>query len=78
MFDLSAHPWIQHAKKAPNVPLGDIVRSRLKQFSMMNRFKKKVLRVSVFFFCIFTLKLTMKWLVFLIGFDHDHPFDASR
>ncbi|CAF1926737.1 BnaC05g14600D [Brassica napus] len=40
-----AHPWIQHAKKAPNVPLGDIVRSRLKQFSMMNRFKKKVLRV---------------------------------
>lgn len=43
---LSAHPWVQNAKKAPNVPLGDIVRSRLKQFSMMNRFKKKVLRVS--------------------------------
>ncbi|ESQ34907.1 hypothetical protein EUTSA_v10007293mg [Eutrema salsugineum] len=42
---LLAHPWIQNAKKAPNVPLGDIVRSRLKQFSMMNRFKKKVLRV---------------------------------
>ncbi|CAH2036917.1 unnamed protein product [Thlaspi arvense] len=40
-----AHPWIQNAKKAPNVPLGDIVRARLKQFSMMNRFKKKVLRV---------------------------------
>ncbi|CAN8312520.1 unnamed protein product [Cochlearia groenlandica] len=40
-----AHPWIQNAKKAPNVPLGEIVRSRLKQFSMMNRFKKKVLRV---------------------------------
>ncbi|EOA40084.1 hypothetical protein CARUB_v10008777mg [Capsella rubella] len=40
-----AHPWVQNAKKAPNVPLGDIVRSRLKQFSMMNRFKKKVLRV---------------------------------
>ncbi|CAD5313128.1 unnamed protein product [Arabidopsis thaliana] len=38
-----AHPWIQNAKKAPNVPLGDIVRSRLKQFSMMNRFKKKVI-----------------------------------
>ncbi|KAG2259458.1 hypothetical protein Bca52824_078752 [Brassica carinata] len=36
-----AHPWIQNAKKAPNVPLGDIVRSRLKQFSMMNRFKRK-------------------------------------
>ncbi|CAI0549451.1 unnamed protein product [Linum tenue] len=39
------HPWIQNAKKAPNVPLGDIVRTRLKQFSMMNRFKKKALRV---------------------------------
>ncbi|KAG6412898.1 hypothetical protein SASPL_125593 [Salvia splendens] len=39
------HPWIQNAKKAPNVPLGDIVRARLKQFSGMNRFKKKALRV---------------------------------
>ncbi|KAJ8753594.1 hypothetical protein K2173_022835 [Erythroxylum novogranatense] len=39
------HPWLQDAKKASNVPLGDIVRSRLKQFSMMNRFKKKALRV---------------------------------
>ncbi|KAG7012210.1 Calcium-dependent protein kinase 10 [Cucurbita argyrosperma subsp. argyrosperma] len=39
------HPWLQNAKKAPNVPLGDIVRMRLKQFSVMNRFKKKALRV---------------------------------
>ncbi|KAL1812485.1 hypothetical protein ACET3Z_022550 [Daucus carota] len=39
------HPWIQNAKKASNVPLGDIVRTRLKQFSLMNRFKKKALRV---------------------------------
>ncbi|GMJ15125.1 calcium-dependent protein kinase 1 [Hibiscus trionum] len=39
------HPWLQNAKKAPNVPLGDIVRARLKQFSVMNRFKKKALRV---------------------------------
>ncbi|CAN1266023.1 Calcium-dependent protein kinase 3, partial [Linum perenne] len=39
------HPWIQNAKKAPNVPLGDIVRTRLKQFSVMNKFKKKALRV---------------------------------
>ncbi|XP_010253754.1 PREDICTED: calcium-dependent protein kinase 13 [Nelumbo nucifera] len=39
------HPWIQNAKKAPNVPLGDVVKSRLKQFSMMNRFKRKALRV---------------------------------
>ncbi|CAN1749224.1 Calcium-dependent protein kinase 10 [Linum perenne] len=39
------HPWIRDAKKAPNVPLGDIVRTRLKQFSVMNKFKKKALRV---------------------------------
>ncbi|KAK1311737.1 Calcium-dependent protein kinase 13 [Acorus calamus] len=39
------HPWLQNAKKAPNVPLGDVVKSRLKQFSMMNRFKRKALRV---------------------------------
>nr|UWM40660.1 Nod Kinase-EF hand 2 [Arachis hypogaea subsp. hypogaea] len=44
-LDFLAHPWLQNAKKAPNVPLGDLVRSRLKQFSMMNRFKKKALRV---------------------------------
>lgn len=46
LFLLVEHPWIQHAKKASNVPLGDIVRTRLKQFSLMNRFKKKALRVS--------------------------------
>ncbi|OMO51135.1 hypothetical protein COLO4_37795 [Corchorus olitorius] len=39
------HPWLHNAKKASNVPLGDIVRTRLKQFSVMNRFKKKALRV---------------------------------
>ncbi|XP_022727668.1 calcium-dependent protein kinase 10-like [Durio zibethinus] len=39
------HSWLQNAKKAPNVPLGDIVRTRLKQFSVMNRLKKKALRV---------------------------------
>ncbi|KAF5459794.1 hypothetical protein F2P56_019712 [Juglans regia] len=39
------HSWLQNAKKAPNVPLGDMVRTRLKQFSVMNRFKKKALRV---------------------------------
>lgn len=41
------HPWLQNAKKAPNVPLGDVVKSRLKQFSMMNRFKRKALRVGL-------------------------------
>lgn len=39
------HPWLQDAKSAPNVPLGDVVRARLKQFSVMNRFKKKAMRV---------------------------------
>lgn len=39
------HPWIQNSKKASNVPLGDIVRTRLKQFAGMNRFKKRALRV---------------------------------
>ncbi|XP_077213891.1 calcium-dependent protein kinase 3-like isoform X2 [Tasmannia lanceolata] len=39
------HPWLQNAKKASNVPLGDVVKSRLKQFSMMNRFKRRALRV---------------------------------
>ncbi|XP_074264610.1 calcium-dependent protein kinase 13 [Silene latifolia] len=39
------HSWLQNAKKAPNVPLGDVVKSRLKQFAMMNRFKRKALRV---------------------------------
>lgn len=48
-FSLSLldHPWIQNAKKASNVPLGDVVRARLKQFSGMNKFKKKALRVSI-------------------------------
>ncbi|RVW32508.1 Calcium-dependent protein kinase 16 [Vitis vinifera] len=40
------HSWLQNAKKAPNVPLGDVVKARLKQFSMMNRFKRKALRVG--------------------------------
>ena len=39
------HPWLQNAKKAPNVSLGETVRSRLKQFSVMNKLKKNALRV---------------------------------
>ncbi|XP_062212083.1 calcium-dependent protein kinase 9-like isoform X2 [Phragmites australis] len=39
------HPWLQNARKAPNVPLGDVVRVRLQQFSTMNKFKKKAMRV---------------------------------
>ncbi|KAH7838441.1 hypothetical protein Vadar_026384 [Vaccinium darrowii] len=39
------HPWIQNAKKAPNVPLGETVKARLKQFSVMNKLKKRALKV---------------------------------
>ncbi|CAL9150145.1 unnamed protein product [Musa hybrid cultivar] len=39
------HSWLQNAKKAPNVNLGETVRARLQQFSVMNKFKKKALRV---------------------------------
>ncbi|WRX34138.1 EF-hand domain - like 10 [Theobroma cacao] len=41
----SEHPWLQNAKKAPNVPLGETVKARLKQFSVMNKLKKRALRV---------------------------------
>ncbi|KAM0990476.1 hypothetical protein ACFX13_009103 [Malus domestica] len=36
---------MQNAKKAPNVSLGETVRSRLKQFSVMNKLKKSALKV---------------------------------
>lgn len=39
------HPWLQHAKEAPDVSLGDKVRARLKHFSAMNKLKKRALRV---------------------------------
>ncbi|KAH6818779.1 calcium-dependent protein kinase 32 [Perilla frutescens var. frutescens] len=39
------HPWLQNAKSAPNVSLGETVRARLKQFSTMNKLKKRALRV---------------------------------
>lgn len=39
------HPWLQNAKKAPNVSLGETVIARLKQFSVMNKLKKKALKV---------------------------------
>lgn len=39
------HTWLQNAKKAPNVSLGETVRARLKQFSVMNKLKKRALRV---------------------------------
>ncbi|XP_059668424.1 calcium-dependent protein kinase 32-like [Cornus florida] len=39
------HPWLQNAKAAPNVSLGETVRARLKQFSVMNKLKKRALKV---------------------------------
>ncbi|PWA98446.1 EF-hand domain pair [Artemisia annua] len=39
------HPWLFDAKAAPNVSLGEVVRSRLKQFQVMNKLKKRALRV---------------------------------
>ncbi|OIT21345.1 PREDICTED: calcium-dependent protein kinase 24 isoform X2 [Nicotiana attenuata] len=39
------HHWIQNAEKVSNVCLGEGVRARIKQFTLMNKFKKKVLRV---------------------------------
>ncbi|CAL4991764.1 unnamed protein product [Urochloa decumbens] len=42
---LHEHPSLQNAKKARSVPLHDIVRLRLKEFSRMSRFKRRALRV---------------------------------
>ncbi|CAF2172054.1 hypothetical protein YC2023_091182 [Brassica napus] len=39
------HPWLQNANTAPNVSLGETVRARLKQFTVMNKLKKRALRV---------------------------------
>ncbi|KAI7745508.1 hypothetical protein M8C21_004493 [Ambrosia artemisiifolia] len=39
------HPWIQNAKKAPNVFLDETIKARLEQFSIMNKLKKRALRV---------------------------------
>ncbi|KAL5539111.1 hypothetical protein UlMin_043805 [Ulmus minor] len=39
------HPWLQNAKRAPNISLGETVKARLKQFSVMNKLKKRALRV---------------------------------
>ncbi|KAK5770433.1 hypothetical protein PVK06_046583 [Gossypium arboreum] len=38
------HPWLQNANKALNILLGDTVKARLKQFSIMNKLKKRALR----------------------------------
>ncbi|XP_043703835.1 calcium-dependent protein kinase 8-like [Telopea speciosissima] len=42
--EVLAHHWLQNAEKVPNISLGEVVRTRIKQFSLMNKFKKRVLR----------------------------------
>ncbi|KAJ0787570.1 putative non-specific serine/threonine protein kinase [Helianthus annuus] len=37
--------WIQNAHKVSNIPLGENIGSRIQQFSLMNKFKKKVITV---------------------------------
>ncbi|KAG9133719.1 hypothetical protein Leryth_019351 [Lithospermum erythrorhizon] len=39
------HPWIRNGKNASNVSLGETVKARLKQFSVMNKLKKRALKV---------------------------------
>ncbi|GLT64607.1 hypothetical protein SLA2020_370890 [Shorea laevis] len=39
------HPWLQNAEKGLDVSLGESVKARLKQFSVMNKLKKRALRV---------------------------------
>ncbi|XP_019163925.1 PREDICTED: calcium-dependent protein kinase 7-like [Ipomoea nil] len=46
------HPWLQNIKKAPNVSLGETVKARLKQFSVMNKFKKRALTVIAEFLSV--------------------------
>ncbi|KAF3785281.1 Calcium-dependent protein kinase 8 [Nymphaea thermarum] len=41
------HPWVKNTEMTPNVPLGETVTARLKQFSAMNKFKKRALRVRL-------------------------------
>ncbi|PWA39666.1 EF-hand domain pair, Serine/threonine protein kinase, striated muscle-specific [Artemisia annua] len=35
--------WIQNADNVPDIPLGENVRAKIQQFSLMNKFKKKVI-----------------------------------
>ncbi|KAL9457396.1 hypothetical protein AB3S75_006443 [Citrus x aurantiifolia] len=46
------HPWLQNAKKAPNVSLGETVKARLKQLSVMNKLKKRALQVVAEFLSV--------------------------
>lgn len=54
------HPWLQNINKTPNVSLGETVKARLKQFSMMNKLKKKALKVLQSSLCASSLQLFIK------------------
>lgn len=43
--EVLAHHWIQNVNKVSDVSLGERVGTKIKQFSLMNKFKKRVLRV---------------------------------
>ncbi|CAO2838131.1 unnamed protein product [Amaranthus hypochondriacus] len=43
--EVLSHPWMKNAANTADVLLGENVRTRIKQFSLMNKFKKKVLQV---------------------------------
>eukprot|EP00850_Spirogloea_muscicola_P011539 SM000072S21173 [mRNA] locus=s72:156605:160594:+ [translate_table: standard] len=42
---VKAHPWLENAHEAPDTPLGSAVLSRMKQFTAMNKLKKRALKV---------------------------------
>lgn len=41
MLEVFNHSWLQNAKEAPNVLLGDMGHTRLKKIFVMNRLKKE-------------------------------------
>eukprot|EP00850_Spirogloea_muscicola_P004316 SM000018S03681 [mRNA] locus=s18:768646:772669:- [translate_table: standard] len=45
VLSAQAHPWLENAHEAPDTPLGSAVLSRMKQFTAMNKLKKRALKV---------------------------------
>ncbi|KAJ4840374.1 Calcium-dependent protein kinase 24 [Turnera subulata] len=43
--EVLANPWIQNTNATPNVILGEHVTTRIHQFSLLNKFKKRALRI---------------------------------
>ena len=70
--------WIQNADKAPNIPLGENVRSRIQQFSLMNKFKKKVIRVSYLTIGLSSLPQNSKYKTFYSVFIQSNQLVAEN